>query len=151
MQTANKGDKVKVHYLGKLTYGTTFDSSEGRAPLEFEVGSGQVIPGFDEGVTGLQIGEKKTVNIPAAQAYGQVSEDQIVEFPKSQFPQDLTPEVGMPLQMSNDQGQTFQVIIKEIKEDSVVLDANHPLAGKDLVFDIELVDIVPGKSSIIMP
>ncbi|SEA07529.1 peptidylprolyl isomerase [Arachidicoccus rhizosphaerae] len=151
MQTAKKGDKVKVHYHGKLTDGTTFDSSEGRAPLEFEVGSGQVIPGFDEGVTGLQIGEKKTVNIPAAQAYGQVSEDQIVEFPKSQFPQDLTPEVGMPLQMSNDQGQTFQVIIKEVKEDSVVLDANHPLAGKDLIFDIELVDIVPGKSSIIMP
>ena len=151
MQTAKKGDKVKVHYHGKLTDGTTFDSSEGRAPLEFEVGSGQVIPGFDEGVTGLQIGEKRTVNIPAAQAYGPVSDDQIVEFPKSQFPADMTPEVGMPLQMSNDQGQNFQVVIKEVKEDTVVLDANHPLAGKDLIFDIELVDIVPGKSSIIMP
>jgi peptidylprolyl isomerase len=80
-----------------------------------------------------------------------VSDDQIVEFPKSQFPADMTPEVGMPLQMSNDQGQTFQVVIKEVKDDTVVLDANHPLAGKDLIFDIELVDIVPGKSSIIMP
>ncbi|AYD46587.1 MAG TPA: peptidylprolyl isomerase [Arachidicoccus soli] len=151
MQTAKKGDKVKVHYHGKLTDGTTFDSSEGRSPLEFEVGSGQVIPGFDDGVTGLKVGEKRTVNIPADQAYGQASEEQIVEFPKSQFPPEMTPEVGMPLQMSNDQGQTFQVVIKEVKEDSVVLDANHPLAGKDLVFDIELVEILPGKSSIIMP
>lgn len=151
MQTAKKGDKVKVHYHGKLTDGTTFDSSEGRSPLEFEVGSGQVIPGFDEGVTGLQIGEKRTVNIPADQAYGQVSEEQIVEFPKDQFPPEMTPEVGMPISMSNDQGQTFQVVIKEVKEESVILDANHPLAGKDLVFDIELVDIIPGKSSLILP
>ena len=150
MQTAKKGDKVKVHYHGKLTDGTTFDSSEGRSPLEFEIGSGQVIPGFDEGVTGLQVGEKRTVNIPADQAYGPVSEEQIVEFPRSQFPPEMTPEVGMPLQMSNDQGQTFQVVIKEVKDDVVVLDANHPLAGKDLIFDIELVDIVPGKSSLII-
>lgn len=153
MQTAKKGDKVKVHYHGKLTDGTTFDSSEGREPLEFEVGSGQVIPGFDEGVTGLAIGEKRTVNISADQAYGQASEDQVVEFPKEQFPADMISQlqVGMPLQMSNDQGQTFQVVIKEIKENTVLLDANHPLAGKDLTFDIELVDIAPGKSSIIMP
>lgn len=153
MQTAKKGDKVKVHYHGKLTDGTTFDSSEGREPLEFEIGSGQVIPGFDEGVTGLGIGEKRTVNIPADQAYGAVAEEQIVEFPKTQFPEDMLPQlqVGMPLQMSNDQGQTFQVTVKEIKDDSVLLDANHPLAGKDLVFDIELVDIAAGKSSIIMP
>lgn len=150
MQTAKKGDKVKVHYHGKLTDGTTFDSSEGRSPLEFEIGSGQVIPGFDDGVTGLQVGEKRTVNIPADQAYGPVSEEQIVEFPRSQFPPEMTPEVGMPLQMSNDQGQTFQVVIKEVKDDVVVLDANHPLAGKDLIFDIELVDIVPGKSSLII-
>lgn len=150
MQTAKKGDKVKVHYHGKLTDGTTFDSSDGRSPLEFEIGTGQVIPGFDEGVTGLQIGEKRTVNIPAEQAYGPVSEEQIVEFPRSQFPPEMTPEVGMPLQMSNDQGQTFQVVIKEVKDDVVVLDANHPLAGKDLIFDIELVDIVPGKSSLII-
>lgn len=150
MQTAKKGDKVKVHYHGKLTDGTTFDSSEGRSPLEFEIGSGQVIPGFDEGVTGLQVGEKRTVHIPAEQAYGPASDEQIVEFPRNQFPPDMTPEVGMPLQMSNDQGQTFQVVIKEIKDDVVVLDANHPLAGKDLVFDIELVDIIPGKSSLII-
>ncbi|ANI90801.1 peptidylprolyl isomerase [Arachidicoccus ginsenosidimutans] len=151
MQTAKKGDKVKVHYHGKLTDGTTFDSSEGRSPLEFEIGSGQVIKGFDDGATGLQIGEKRTVHIPAADAYGPVSEEQIVEFPRSQFPPELNPEVGMPLQMSNDQGQTFQVVIKEVKDDVVVLDANHPLAGKDLIFDIELVDIAPGKSSLIIP
>lgn len=150
MQTAKKGDKVKVHYHGKLTDGTTFDSSEGRSPLEFEIGSGQVIPGFDDGVTGLQVGEKRTVNIAAEQAYGAVSQDQIVEFPRSQFPSDMKPEPGMQLQMSNDQGQTFPVVVKEVKDDVVVLDANHPLAGKDLIFDIELVDIIPGKSSLII-
>ncbi|MDE1191707.1 MAG: FKBP-type peptidyl-prolyl cis-trans isomerase [Arachidicoccus sp.] len=123
---------------------------KGRSPLEFEVGSGQVIPGFDDGVTGLEIGEKRTVQIPAEQAYGPVEEEQIVEFPKDQFPPDMTPEVGMPLQMSNNQGQTFQVVVKEVKDDVVILDANHPLAGKDLIFDIELVDIVPGKSSLII-
>lgn len=153
MQTAKKGDKVKVHYHGKLTDGTTFDSSEGRSPLEFEVGSGQVIPGFDEGVTGLAVGEKKTVEIPADQAYGPVSDNHIFEFPKTQFPPEMIPElqVGMPLQMQTETGQPVQVTIKEVKEDSVVLDANHPLAGKDLIFDIELVEINPGKSSIIMP
>jgi peptidylprolyl isomerase len=142
METAKKGDKVKVHYSGRLTDGTTFDSSEGRAPLEFEIGSGQVIPGFDTGVTGLQTGEKRTVTIPAEQAYGAVSEDHIIEYPKAQFPPDLNIEVGMPLQMSNEYGQSFQVVVKEIKDDTVILDANHPLAGKDLVFDIELVEIV---------
>lgn len=153
MQTAKKGDKVKVHYHGRLTDGTTFDSSEGRDPLAFEIGSGQVIPGFDEGVTGLSVGEKKTVHIPADQAYGAASEQNIVEFPKTQFPADMLPQlqIGMTLQMGNDQGQAFPVIVKDIKEDTVVLDANHPLAGKDLIFDIELVDIEPGKSSIIMP
>lgn len=153
MQTAKKGDKVKVHYHGKLTDGTTFDSSEGRTPLEFEVGSGQVIPGFDDGVTGLAVGEKRTVEIPADQAYGPVSENHIFDFPKTQFPEEMIPElqVGMPLQMQTETGQPVQVTVKEVKEDSVVLDANHPLAGKDLIFDIELVEIVPGKSSIIMP
>ena len=153
MQTAKKGDKVKVHYHGKLTDGTTFDSSEGRAPLEFEVGSGQVIPGFDEGVTGLAVGEKKTVEIPADQAYGPASDNHVFEFPKSQFPAEMIPElqIGMPLQMQTETGQPVQVTIKEVKEDSVLLDANHPLAGKDLVFDIELVEITPGPSSIIMP
>lgn len=153
MQTAKKGDKVKVHYHGKLNDGTTFDSSEGRGPLEFEIGSGQVIAGFDEGVTGLSVGEKKTVEIPVDQAYGPVSENHIFDFPKSQFPEEMIDQlqIGMPLQMQTEAGHPVQVTIKEIKDDSVVLDANHPLAGKDLIFDIELVEIIPGKSSIILP
>ncbi len=148
MQPAKKGDKVKVHYHGKLTNGNTFDSSEGREPLEFEIGGGMVIAGFDDGVTGMTIGEKKTVNIPADQAYGPKQEEMIMEFPKDRFPADMVPEVGMQLNMSNGSGQNFPVVIVELKEDIVVLDANHPLAGEELVFDLELVEIEP-KSLII--
>jgi peptidylprolyl isomerase len=143
MQQAQQGDKVKVHYHGTLRTGETFDSSEGREPLEFTVGSGQVIKGFDEGVKGMSVGEKKTVEIPVGDAYGEKSQDLIIEFPKEQFPADMTPEIGQQLMMSNGSGQSFPVIIKEVKEDSVLLDANHPLAGQELVFDIELVEIVP--------
>ena len=150
MQQAQQGDKVKVHYHGTLRSGETFDSSEGREPLEFTVGSGQVIKGFDEGVKGMSVGEKKTVEIPVGDAYGEKSQDLIIEFPKEQFPADMTPEIGQQLMMSNGSGQSFPVIIKEVKEDSVLLDANHPLAGQELVFDIELVEIVP-TSRIILP
>lgn len=150
MQQAQQGDKVKVHYHGTLRTGETFDSSEGREPLEFTVGSGQVIKGFDEGVKGMSVGEKKTVEIPVGDAYGEKSQDLIIEFPKTQFPADMTPEVGQQLMMSNGSGQSFPVIIKEVREDSVLLDANHPLAGQELVFDIELVEIVP-TSRIILP
>ena len=150
MQQAKKGDTVKVHYHGKLTNGTTFDSSEGREPLEFKIGGGMVIVGFDEGVTGMTIGEKRTVNIPADRAYGPVQEDMVMEFPKDRFPADLVPEVGLQLNMSNGSGQNFPVLIKEIKEDVVVLDANHPLAGEELVFDLELVAI-DSPSLIITP
>jgi peptidylprolyl isomerase len=152
MQQVKSGDTVKVHYHGKLTDGTTFDSSEGREPLEFEVGSGSVIAGFDTGVTGMQVGEKKTVNIPVDEAYGQKQEDLLMEFPLDRFPSDMQPEVGMQLNMSNGEGQNFPVVIQEVREDSVVLDANHPLAGEDLTFDLELVEIKGGKSPlIIMP
>lgn len=151
MQQVKKGDTVKVHYHGKLTDGTTFDSSEGREPLEFEVGSGQVIPGFDDGVTGMAIGEKKTILIPADEAYGQKQEDMIMEFPKERFPEDMVPEAGMQLNMSNGQGQNFPVVIVEVKEAVVILDANHPLAGEDLTFDLELIEITGSKSMIIMP
>lgn len=150
MQQAKKGDKVKVHYHGKLTNGNTFDSSDGREPLEFEIGGGMVIAGFDDGVTGMTIGEKKTVNIPADQAYGPKQEEMIMEFPKDRFPADMVPEVGQQLNMNNGSGQNFPVVIIEIKEEVVVLDANHPLAGEELVFDLELVEIEP-KSLIIMP
>lgn len=150
MQQAQNGDKVKVHYHGKLRTGETFDSSDGREPLEFTLGSGQVIKGFDEGVKGMQAGDKKTVEIPVEEAYGEKSEDMIIEFPKTQFPPDVTPEVGAQLMMSNGAGQQLPVTITEVKEDSVTLDANHPLAGEDLIFDLELVEIVP-TSRIIMP
>ena len=151
MQQVKKGDTVKVHYHGKLTNGTTFDSSEGREPLEFEVGGGMVIPGFDEGVTGMIIGEKKTVHIPADQAYGPKQEEMIMEFPRDRFPEDMVPEVGMQLNMSNGSGQNFPVTIAEVREAVVVLDANHPLAGEDLIFDLELVAIDGGSPLIIMP
>ena len=151
MQQVKSGDKVKVHYHGKLTNGETFDSSEGRSPLEFEVGGGMVIKGFDDGVTGMSIGEKKTVNIPFNEAYGPRNPEMVIEFPKDRFPQDMEIEIGMPLAMSGGNGEQFQVVVTEIKEDSVMLDANHPLAGQDLVFDIELVEIVGGKPLIIMP
>ena len=151
MQEAKKGDKVRVHYHGKLTNGETFDSSAGREPLEFEVGSGSVIKGFDEGVSGMKVGEKKTINIPVDEAYGQRSEDMLIEFPKDRFPTDMEIKEGMQLMMSNGTGQNIPVIVTEVKDDAVILDANHPLAGEDLIFDIELVEIVGGKPLIIMP
>jgi FKBP-type peptidyl-prolyl cis-trans isomerase 2 len=151
MAQVKSGDKIKVHYHGKLASGETFDSSAGREPLEFEVGSGMVIPGFDEGVTGMAVGEKKTINIPFAEAYGPRNPEMVIEMPKDRFPKDMEIEVGMPLGMSDQNGQQFNVTIVEIKEEVVMLDANHPLAGQDLIFDLELVEIVGGSPLIIMP
>ena len=151
MQEAKSGDKVKVHYHGRLTSGETFDSSEGRQPLEFEVGSGTVIKGFDDGVTGMKVGEKKTVNISAEDAYGEKNQDMVIEYPRSQFPPDIELKEGEQLVMSSASGQQFPVRIAEIKDEFVLLDANHPLAGEELIFDIELVEIVGSKPLIIMP
>lgn len=151
MAQVKKGDKVKVHYHGKLTTGETFDSSEGRDPLEFEVGSGHVIKGFDDGVTGMEPGEKKTINIPFLEAYGPRNQEMVIEVTKDKFPEDMEIELGLPLVMSDGQGHQFQVTIVEIKDTSVMLDANHPLAGKDLIFDLELVEISGGSPLIIMP
>lgn len=150
MQQVKNGDKVKVHYHGKLRNGDTFDSSEGRDPLEFTVGGGQVIKGFDYGVMGMQVGDKKTVEIAVQDAYGEKQDEMIIEFPKDQFPPEMNPEVGMQLMMNNGAGQQFPVTVAEVRDESVVLDANHPLAGQDLVFDIELVSI-DSPSKIIMP
>ncbi|HUQ96618.1 MAG TPA: peptidylprolyl isomerase [Chitinophagaceae bacterium] len=151
MQQVQNGDKVKVHYHGKLRNGETFDSSQGRDPLEFTVGSGQVIKGFDMGVMGMQPGDKKTVEIGVTDAYGEKQQEMLIEFPKTQFPAEMQPEEGMQLMMNNGAGQQFPVIVAEVREDSVLLDANHPLAGQDLIFDLELVSIEPPASKIIMP
>lgn len=151
MQQVKSGDKIKVHYHGRLTSGETFDKSAGRAPLEFEVGSGMVIKGFDDGVTGMVVGDKKTINIPADEAYGPKNPDMMIDMPKDRFPKDLEIEVGTPLSMSDNQGQQFQVVVVEVQEEVVILDANHPLAGEDLIFDLELVEIIGPKPLIIMP
>jgi len=151
MAEVKQGDKVKVHYHGRLTNGETFDSSAGREPLEFEVGSGMVIKGFDQGVEGMNVGEKKTINIPAEQAYGPRLDEMVIEFPKDRFPQDMELQKGMDLMMSNGAGQNIPVVVTDIKDDTIVLDANHPLAGEELVFDIEPVEIVGGGSKIILP
>jgi len=141
MPQVKNGDTVKVHYHGKLKDGTTFDTSEGKEPLEFKVGEGQVIKGFDKALEGMTPGEEKTVNIPAEEAYGQAVKENFVTFPKSEIPQDIEPQVGLQLHLSDNQGNQFPVVISEVTEDAVVLDANHPLAGKDLIFDITLVSI----------
>jgi FKBP-type peptidyl-prolyl cis-trans isomerase 2 len=151
MATVKSGDKIKVHYHGKLVSGETFDSSAGREPLAFEVGSGAVIKGFDEGVTGMAVGEKKTIQIPFLEAYGAHNAEMVIEMPKDRFPADMEVTIGMPLHMSDGQGRQFQVTVTEIKDTSVLLDANHPLAGKDLIFDLELVAIDGASPLIILP
>ena len=133
------GKVVAVHYTGKLTDGEMFDTSEGRDPLKFQVGSGQIIPGFEEAIMGKSIGDKVTINISADNAYGPIREDLIVSVPKTQMPGDV--EVGQPLQATGDNGQAINVIVKEINEENVMIDGNHPLAGKELIFDIEVVEI----------
>jgi len=142
MKQVKEGDVVKVHYTGKLINGEQFDSSVGREPLEFTVGAGQMIKGFDDAMPGMNLGEKKTINIAPEDAYGPRSEDAIIEFPKANVPPEMELEPGMPLTLSNQQGQPFPVIVVEVKDEVIVLDANHFLAGQELVFDIELVEIL---------
>ncbi|WP_119079057.1 FKBP-type peptidyl-prolyl cis-trans isomerase [Chitinophaga alhagiae] len=142
MQQVKTGDTVRVHYHGRLNNGNTFDSSEGRDPLEFTVGAGMVIKGFDNGVLDMKPGDKRTLNIPVEEAYGPKNDELIMEFPKANIPADLNPTVGMELQMSNPQGQVFPVKVAAIGTEFITLDANHPLAGEPLIFDIELVEIV---------
>lgn len=138
---AKANDKVKVHYTGKLASGEVFDSSEGRDPLAFTVGGGQMIKGFDEAVDGMALNEKKTVTIVAEEAYGEHKAELIQEIPRTNLPEDMKPEVGQKLVATNDLGHQTQVAVTQVSEEAITIDANHDLAGKDLVFDIELVEI----------
>ncbi len=141
MSVVKKGDNIKVHYTGKLNDGSVFDSSEGREPLGFEVGAGMMIKGFDNGVEGMAVGEKKTIDIVAAEGYGERKEEMVVPFPKANFPADMKLEKGLQLTMQNTEGQPIPVTVAEVQEENVLLDANHFLAGKDLVFEVEIVEI----------
>lgn len=141
MSQAKSGDTVKIHYTGKLEDGTQFDSSKGRDPLEFELGSGQVITGFDKAVEGMAVGEQKSVTIAPDDAYGPRREQMVQEVPKTALPADLEPEKGMALQAKGQDGQPINLTVTEVNDDTITVDANHPLAGKDLNFDIKLVAI----------
>ena len=142
MGQVKEGDVVRVHYTGTLTNGEQFDSSVGKDPLEFTVGAGQMIKGFDAAMPGMAVGEKKTINIAPEDAYGAKNEEAIIEFPKAHVPADMKLEPGMQLTLSDQAGNPVQVIVMAVKDDVIILDANHFLAGEALVFDIELVEIV---------
>lgn len=141
MTTVKQGDTVHIHYTGSLEDGAVFDSSAGREPLSFTIGSGQVIPGFEEAVMGMAVNEKKNVTIPVDKAYGPRNEELVLTVPKVQVPPDLNPEVGQKLQMQGPDNSPVIVEVTEVAEEHIKLDANPPLAGKDLIFDIELVRI----------
>ena len=132
---------VKVHYTGKLTNGEVFDSSLEREPLEVQLGQGQLIPGFEKGLVDMEVNEKKTITIPKEEAYGEVQKELFHKIEKEQLPDSIKPEVGMGLVARNEDGTERQLRVAQVNEDSIVVDANHPLAGKDLTFDIELVSI----------
>jgi peptidylprolyl isomerase len=142
MATVNDGDTVKVHYTGKLENDVVFDTSNEREPLQFTIGEGRVIPGFEEAVAGMEPGESKTANIPADQAYGPYHEEMVRALDRNQLPPDIELEVGQHLESRSEEGQSFIVTVIDISGSTVTLDANHPLAGKDLSFDIELLEIV---------
>jgi peptidylprolyl isomerase len=141
MAQATSGDTVKIHYIGRLEDGTVFDSSAEREPLEFTISSGQVIPGFEQAVLGMTPGETKTEKIPMDQAYGPHREEMVLEVSREQIPPDISPEVGQQLQIQQANGQSVPVFVTDVTDDKIILDANHPLAGEDLTFEIELVEI----------
>jgi peptidylprolyl isomerase len=142
MTQAKEGDTVKIHYTGRLGDGSVFDSSSDREPLLFNIGSGQVIPGFDEAVTGMTVGEKKTALIPCEKAYGEPNPSMMMVVEKKHVPSDISPEVGQRLQVGGPSGELLAVTVIEVNDENITLDANPPLAGEDLTFDIELVEIV---------
>ena len=141
MTQVKTGDTVHIHYIGTLNDGTTFDSSEGREPLSFQVGSGQIIPGLDSAIPGMTVGDKKTVNVACDEAYGQVNPEMTQAVPRADIPADIPLETGTRLQMQTQNGQVIPVTVTAVDDSTVTLDANHPLAGQDLTFNIELVKI----------
>jgi peptidylprolyl isomerase len=141
MREAKYGDTVKVHYTGKLEDGTVFDSSIDCDPLQFTIGEGQVIPGFEQAVVGMNLGESKTVTIPMDKAYGPYREEMVAVVERNKFPEHMQLEGGQQLQIRQDDGQIIFVLVIDVSESSVTLDANHPLAGEDLTFDIQLIEI----------
>lgn len=140
-EAAKAGDMLRIHYTGRLEDGTTFDSSEGRDPLEFTLGSGQIIPGLDEGVTGMEVGESRSVTVPPEAAYGERDEARIQAVPRASIPEGIPTEPGTQLSMQTPQGQAIPVVVSGVTDEEVELDANHPLAGKTLTFDVTLVEI----------
>jgi peptidylprolyl isomerase len=151
MAQAKAGDRVKVHYTGRLDDGTVFDSSEecsedecgcGHGPLEFTIGSGEVIPGFDAGVTGLSVGESKKIHIPVEEAYGERNDQMTAVVPRGELPPEMVPQVGQQLEVTQGDGQVFLVTIVDVTDESITIDGNHPLAGQALNFDIKLVEIL---------
>lgn len=143
MAEAKQGDIVQVNYTGKLQDGTVFDTSQGRAPLEFQIGAGQIIPDFEQAVVGMSPGQSKTIQTPAERAYGPHDENMVIEIDREMVPEELQVQPGMQLEMRQENGMVIPVMVTDVTEQSVKVDANHPLAGKDLTFDIELVDIKP--------
>ena len=141
MSQVKENNTVKVHYVGKLSDGQVFDTSEGKEPLEFTLGQGKLIAGFEKGLIDMKLNEKKTITISKEEAYGESREDLIQEVDKSQLPEDITPEVGMGLVSKSADGNEMNLLIVEVKETTIVIDGNHPLAGKELTFDLEVVDI----------
>ena len=142
MGQPTSGDTVRVHYTGTLAEGETFDSSQGREPFEFTLGASQVIPGFEKAVEGMQVGETRTATIPAAEAYGEARSEMRFEVEREKLPEDLEPEVGQRLTLQQPDGNSLPIRVVEVADQSVTLDANHPLAGEDLTFELELVEIV---------
>lgn len=141
MSQVKQNDTVRVHYTGKLADGQIFDSSLEREPIEFTMGQGQLIPGFENGLLEMKVNEKKTVTIPSEEAYGEPRQELIQEVEKNQLPEEIKPEEGMGLVSKSPDGQEMNLIVREVKEDTIVVDGNHPLAGKDLTFDLEVIEI----------
>jgi len=142
MKSAASGNTVRVHYTGTLDDGSVFDSSWEHDPIEFIIGDGRMIPGFEKAVTGMNVGDTKMVKIPAHEAYGGHRDELVVKFNRSHFPDNIVPIAGLQLSLKSPEGQILNAVITSVEEDNVFLDANHPLAGKDLIFDIELMEIL---------